>query len=158
MDGYVQVLTSLDGCSHQDLSSADLDLVVNSLKRHILKVEAARLLLPLRNSSFRTVRLQRMLKLVFTSEKQEDKKIQTLRCLDCATLIVCGLCLTQKTLDTLKPELFETFIGQATVAAQQLYAVIVGNNDIDQAVQLSSADQTFKYGKENVLCANYMSH
>lgn len=99
---------SLDDYDPQNLSPEVLEQTLTSLKQQMLKTEAAKLLLPAKKSPFSRValgRLSNFLNLVFNPKKQEDPKIQALRGLDPTFLIVCGLCLTQKALDSMRKEL-----------------------------------------------------
>lgn len=146
MDGCVQIVRSLDEYDPQNQSPEVLEQMLNSLKQQMLKTEAAKLLLPAKESPFNRValgRLSSLLNLVFNPEKQRDPKIQDLRRLDSTSLIVCGLCLTQKALDSMRKELFNVFVEQAMIASQRSVNIIAKSDDINKAVLSSTADQDF---------------
>lgn len=46
--------------------------------------------------------LSTLLKFVLIPAKQNDERVQTLRSLNWSFLIICGLCLTQKSVETMK--------------------------------------------------------
>ncbi|PVH91526.1 hypothetical protein DM02DRAFT_545680 [Periconia macrospinosa] len=112
----------------------------------MLKTEAAKLLLPAKESPFSRValgRLSNFLNLVFNPEKQRDPKIQALRGLDPTFLIICGLCLTQKALDSMRKELFDVFVEQAMIASRRSVNIIAKSDDINKVVHNSAADHDF---------------
>ncbi|KAF2263963.1 hypothetical protein CC78DRAFT_533564, partial [Lojkania enalia] len=141
MDGSVQIVRSLDDYDPQNLSPEVLEETLASLKQRMLKTEAAKLLLPAKESLLSRVALGRLssfLSLVFNPEKQRDPKIQALRGLDPTSLIICGLCLTQKVLDSMRKELFKVFVEQAMIASRRSVNIIAKSDDINKVV-LNSA-------------------
>jgi hypothetical protein len=150
MDGYLQIVRSLDGFDLQKLSPQLLEQTQNFLKQQMLKTEAAKLLLPAKESPFNRVslgRLSSLLNLVFKPERQGDTKIQALRGLDPISLIICGLCLTQKALDSMRKELFDVFVEQTMIASRQSVNIIAESDDINKVVLNSAADQDFVMSK-----------
>ncbi|KAF9728553.1 hypothetical protein PMIN02_012103 [Paraphaeosphaeria minitans] len=146
MDGYVQTVTSLGVYSPQNLSPEILEQVLDSLKRETLKMEVVKLLLPVRAFPVSRAALQRissLLKFMSTRAKQSDERVQTLRSLNCVSLIICGLCLTQKSVEGMKRELFDAFISQVIKTSQGSIHAILEDSEIRKAVLSSRTDQEF---------------
>ncbi|ORX95374.1 hypothetical protein BCR34DRAFT_199159 [Clohesyomyces aquaticus] len=146
MDEYVRTVTSLGAYSPQDLPPENLEQVLDSLKRETLKMEVVKLLRPAKDFPVGRAALQRLsslLKFVSTRAKQEDERVQTLRRLNCFSLIICGLCLTQKSIEGMRKELFDAFIKQVTNTSQYSIRTIAKDNGIYKAVLLSCTDQEF---------------
>jgi hypothetical protein len=155
MEDYVRSVTSLGEFNPQNLSQEALEKVAGTLKQELLKVEAAKLLLPVKESPFsRTVlsRLSSFLKLVYNNPvKQSDSRARSLKELDSAALIVYGLCLTQKMLDNMRKDLFDVFAAQAIVVSQQNLSDIVKSDEINKTVLSSVTDQGFLQSKASML-------
>lgn len=146
MDSYIQTIGSLDSYNPQALAPAVLDQALASLKQQLLKTEAAKLLLPAKEVPFSRValgRLSSLLSLVFKPEKQHEPKIVALRGLDSVSLIICGLCLTQKALDSMRKELFDAFREQAVIASQVNVKLIAKSDEINKVVLNSVVDEEF---------------
>ncbi|KAK1138878.1 hypothetical protein N8T08_001705 [Aspergillus melleus] len=146
MNTYVQMISSLDDFDPQSLTPKDLEKTMNSLKQQLLKTEAAKLLLPAKETSFSRValgRLSHLLQLVFRPDKRHEPKLAALRELDPVSLIMCGLSLTQKAIDVMRKELFDTLLEQAVIASQTTVKVIAKCNEINKIVMNSSADEDF---------------
>ena len=84
------------------------------------------------------VRLKRFLVSVF--ETRNDPKTEAIRKLDCTSIKICGLCLTQKALRDLKLEQLDALLRRTEVASRHLLHVIAGNDDIDKVVRLCNAE------------------
>lgn len=141
---------SLDNYDPQNLSPEGLEQALTSLKQHLLKTEAAKVLLPAKDSPFNRAALGRLpsfLNLVFTPERQQDRKIQALQALDLTSLITCGLCLTQKSLDTMRKELFDVFLEQAKITSRRSVDAILKSDDVYKAV-VKVRNAEFIVGKE----------
>ncbi|KAH7175750.1 hypothetical protein EDB81DRAFT_770819 [Dactylonectria macrodidyma] len=146
MDGYGHIIGSFDDYNPQNLPPTGLEQMLNSLKQQVLKTEAAKLLLPVKELPFSRVTLGRLssfLKLVFNLEKQQESKIAALRGLDSTSLIVCGLCLTQKAVDSMRKELFDVFLEQAMIASQRSVHIIAKSDDVNKVVLNSMSDDDF---------------
>ncbi|KAL5405584.1 hypothetical protein PMIN04_012298 [Paraphaeosphaeria minitans] len=153
MDGYVQTVTSLGVYSPQNLSPEILEQVLDSLKRETLKMEVVKLLLPVRAFPVSRAALQRissLLKFMSTRAKQSDERVQTLRSLNCVSLIICGLCLTQKSVEGMKRELFDAFISQVIKTSQGSIHAILEDSEIRKAVLSSRTDQEFLQIKSQI--------
>lgn len=150
MDVYTQSISSLDDFNPQSLTPKDLEQTLISLKRQLLKTEAAKLLLPAKEFPFSRVslgRLSNLLNLVFKHEKKHEPKLAALRILDSVSLIICGLCLTQKTVDIMRKELFDVLLEQAVIASQNIVKVIANSDEINKVVLSSSVDEEFLQSK-----------
>lgn len=150
MEGYMQTISSLDGFNPQTLASEALEKTLNSLKQQLLKTEAAKLLLPAKEFPLSRValgRLSNLLNLVFKPEKTHEPKIVALRGLDSVSLIICGLCLTQKAVDIMRKELFDAFLEQAVIASQLIVRVIAKSDEINKVVLNSAVDEDFLQSK-----------
>ncbi|KAH8693356.1 hypothetical protein GQ44DRAFT_159470 [Phaeosphaeriaceae sp. PMI808] len=146
MDGSVQIVGSPGDYDPLNLSPEVLEQTLTSLKQQMLKAEVAKLLLPAKESPFNRVtlgRLSSLLTLVFNPEKQRDPKIQALRGLDPTSLIICGLCLTQKDLDSMRKELFEVFVEQAMIASRRSVNSIMRSDEINKTVLNLAAGHDF---------------
>ena len=146
MDSYIQTISSLDGYNPQALAPDALDQALASLKQQLLKTEAAKLLLAAKEVPFSRIALSRLsslLSLVFKPEKQREPKIVALRGLDSVSLIICGLCLTQKALEGMRKDLFDTFREQAVIASQANVKLISKSDEINKIVLNSVADEEF---------------
>ncbi|EJP61043.1 uncharacterized protein BBA_10002 [Beauveria bassiana ARSEF 2860] len=84
------------------------------------------------------VRLRRFLVYVFGT--RNDPKTEAIRKLDCTSVKICGLCLTQKGLRDLKLEQLDVLIRRTEVASRHLLHVIAGNDDIDKVVRLCNVE------------------
>lgn len=150
MEEYVQRVTSLGAYSPQDLPPEDLDQVLASLKQETLRVEVAKLLRPARVIPVSRAALQRLstlLKFMMTPAKQNDERVQTMRSLNWPFLIICGLCLTQKSVETMKRELFDALIEQVAKTSQDHIQVILKDDEIRKIVLVSCTDQEFLQSK-----------
>lgn len=150
MDEYVRTVTSLGAYSPQDLPPENLEQVLDSLKRETLKMEVVKLLRPAKDfpvSRAASQRLSGLLKFVSTGAKQSNERVQALRRLNCFSLIICGLCLTQKSVEGMKRELFDAFIEQVTNMPQGSIHAIAKDSGIHKAVLLSDTDQEFLQSK-----------
>lgn len=150
MDGYTQTISLLDGFNPQSLAPKDLEETLISLKRQLLKTEAAKLLLPAKELPFSRVSLGRLLSLlnlVFKPEKKYEPKLAALRALDSVSLVVCGLCLTQKAVDIMRKELFDVLLEQAVIASQVIVQVITKSEEINRVILSSSVDEEFLQSK-----------
>ena len=146
MDGYIQTISTLDNYNPQALSPEVLEQALISLKQQLLKTEAAKLLLPVKEIPFSRValgRLSSLLNLVFKPEKQHEPKIAALRGLDSVSLIICGLCLTQKAVDNMRKELFDALLEQTTIASQRIVKTIAKSDEINKVVLNSSGNEDF---------------
>lgn len=150
MDGYGHILGSFEDYNPQNLPLATLEQMLDSFKQQVLKTEAAKLLLPAKEFPFSRVTLGRLssfLKLVFNPDKQQDSKIAALRGLDSTSVIVCGLCLTQKAVDSMRKDLFDVFLEQAMIASQRSVHIIAKSDDINKVVLNSTPDEEFLKSK-----------
>ncbi len=105
--------SSLDDFDPQALDPEVLEFTLTSLKQQLIKTEAAKLLLPAKETHFSRValgRLSHLLNLVFRPHKQHEPKRAALRELDSVSLIVCGLSLTQKAIGVMRRELFDILL------------------------------------------------
>lgn len=136
METYIQTIRSLDDFNPQSLASEDLEKTLISLKQQLLKTEAATL-----------GRLSNLLNLVFKPEKKLEPKLAALRKLDSVSLIICGLCLTQKTVDIMRKELFDVLLEEAVTASQTIVKVIAKSEEINKVVLNSSVDEDFLQSK-----------
>ncbi|KAH3611712.1 hypothetical protein KXV56_001671 [Aspergillus fumigatus] len=146
MDGYIQTINSLGEFDPQSLGPGDLDKSITFLKQQLLKTEAAKVLLPARESPLPRLalgRLSNLLNLVFKPDKSHEPKLAALRALDPVSLIICGLCLTQKAVDTMRKDLFDVLLQQAIIASQTMLKTIMKNEDINKVVLSSSHDEDF---------------
>jgi hypothetical protein len=146
MDRYVEMVNSLGNFDPHNLPPESLDDTLRSLKRQLLKTEAAKLFLPAKELPFNRVALRRLsslLKFLFNPEKQQDAKVKTLRSLDSISLIICGLCLTQKVVETMREELFDMCIKQAQIVSQQIINIVAKSHEIYQVVMKSTDDHDF---------------
>lgn len=150
MDGYIQTISSLGQFDPQSLSPGDLDQSITFLKQQLLKTKAAKVLLPARESPLPRLalgRLSNLLNLVFKSDKSHEPKLAALRALDPVSLIICGLCLTQKAVDTMRKDLFDVLLQQAIIASQAMLKTIMKNEEINKVVLSSSHDEDFLNSK-----------
>lgn len=146
MNTYIQTIGSLDDFDPQALAPNDLETTLTSLKQLLLKTEAAKLLLPAKETSFSRValgRLSHLLNLVFRPDKRHEPKLAALRELDSVSLIICGLSLTQKAIEVMRKELFDILLEQAVVASQTTVKIIAKSDEINKVVLSSPADEDF---------------
>ncbi|KJZ69176.1 hypothetical protein HIM_11429 [Hirsutella minnesotensis 3608] len=127
--------------------NAPVGNALEALKKLRLELEVLELLKPALNAmspDFTVfephilVRLKRFLPYVF--ETRNDPKTEALRKLDCTSIKICGLCLTQKALRDLKPEQLDVLIRRTEIASRHLLYVIAGNDDIDKVVRLCNVE------------------
>ena len=150
MESYIQTIRSLDDFNPQSLDPEDLEQTLMSLKQQLLKTEAAKVLLPAKEFPFSRValgRLSNLLNLVFKPEKKLQPKLAALRELDSVSLIICGLCLTQKAVDIMRKELFDVLLEEAVTASQAIVKVIAKSEEINQVVLNSAVDEDFLQSK-----------
>ncbi|CAI7626058.1 unnamed protein product [Penicillium pancosmium] len=150
MDAYIQMISSLDDFDPQTLTPKNLEITLTSLKQQLLKTEAAKILLPAKETSFSRValgRLSHLLSLVFRPDKRGEPKLAALRELDCVSLIICGLSLTQKAIEVMRKELFDILLEQAVIASQTTVKIITKSDEINKVVLSSSADEEFLKSK-----------
>lgn len=146
MERDIGVIVSLDNYNPQVLAPEALEEALVSLKKQLLKTEAAKLLLPSKEYPFGRIaltRLSSLLNLVFRDAKQHEPKIKALRELDSVSMIICGLCLTQKLLDSMRKDLFDAFLEQATIASQACVQTIASSDEINKVVLNSVTDDDF---------------
>ncbi|KJZ70986.1 hypothetical protein HIM_09641 [Hirsutella minnesotensis 3608] len=146
MDGYLQILGSLEDYNPQVLAPETLEQALTALKQQLLKTEAAKLLLPAKELPFSRValgRLSSLLSLVYKPAKQHESRIIALRGLDSVSQIICGLCLTQKVLESMRKDLFEVLLEQAVVASQASVKVVATSDEINKVVLSSAVDEEF---------------
>jgi hypothetical protein len=144
------MISSLDNFDPQALAPEDLETTLMSLKQQLLKTEAAKLLLPAKETSFSRValgRLAHLLNLVFKPDKWHEPKAAALRKLDPVSLIICGLSLTQKAIEVMRKELFDILLEQAVIASQTTVKIIAKSDEINKVVLSSSADEDFLISK-----------
>ncbi|KAJ6021256.1 hypothetical protein N7540_006760 [Penicillium herquei] len=155
MDSYIRMISSLDDFDPQTLAAEDLEKTLMSLKQQLLKTEAAKLLLPARETSFSRValgRLSHLLNLVSRPDKWHEPKVAALRELDPVSLIICGLSLTQKAIEVMRKELFDVLLEQAVIASQTAVKFIAKCDEINKVVLSSSTDEDFLKSEFNHLC------
>lgn len=146
MDRNIEAVSSLDDFNPQSLDPEELEKTLTSLKQRLLKSEAAKLLLPAKEFPFprgALGRLSNLLNLVFKSEKRHEPKLAAIRELDPVSLIICGLCLTQKAVDIMRKELFDVLLEQAIIASQVMVKIIMKSEEINKVVLTSSVDEDF---------------
>ncbi|CEL07682.1 hypothetical protein ASPCAL10838 [Aspergillus calidoustus] len=150
MDTNIEAASSLDDFNPQSLDPEELEKTLTTLKQRLLKTEAAKLLLPAKEFPFprgALGRLSNLLNLVFKSEKRHEPKLAAIRELDPVSLIICGLCLTQKAVDIMRKELFDVLLEQAIIASQAMVKIIMKSEEINKVVLTSSVDEDFLNSK-----------
>jgi hypothetical protein len=131
-----QLMQFLDTYDPTTQSSDELRQTVHALKQQLLNAEAVQTLLPAKDEVYRRKNITRvriLLDYVFGSA-EATPKLSALRGLEPSALIICGLCLTQRAVETMKKELFDAIIKHAISLALQLGTRIQNNSDIHTAV------------------------
>lgn len=133
MDRYIQTVSALDDFSPQSLAPEDLEKTLISLKQQLLRTEAAKVLLPAKEFPLprgALGRLSNLLNLVFKPNKRLEPKLAALRKLDPVSLIICGLCLTQKAVDIMRKDLFDVLLEESIIASQAMVKTIMNSEEI----------------------------
>ncbi|GFF64886.1 hypothetical protein IFM60648_01418 [Aspergillus lentulus] len=146
MDRYIQTVSALDDFSPQSLAPEDLEKTLISLKQQLLRTEAAKVLLPAKEFPLprgALGRLSNLLNLVFKPNKRLEPKLAALRKLDPVSLIICGLCLTQKAVDIMRKDLFDVLLEESIIASQAMVKTIMNSEEINKVVLSSSVDEDF---------------
>lgn len=153
MDGreyLLQFLSLYDSFDAEVLLKAEnapIGHALDAVKKLRLELEVLELLKPALHAmspdftSFEPhvlVRLKRFLPYVF--ETRNDPKTEALRKLDCTSIKICGLCLTQKALRDLKQEQLDVLISRTETASRHLLSAIAGNDEIDKVVRLCNVE------------------
>ncbi|KJZ69184.1 hypothetical protein HIM_11417 [Hirsutella minnesotensis 3608] len=143
----VQGLRSFDP---QGLSSDQLRQAVDLLAIAAIRAKAAAQLQPAfvaesaEFQGFGRLALQRLestLQYVFvTPDSLATAKIEVLRGLDAISFIVCGLCLSKKTLVRLDKALFEEVVRQARGSSHRLVNIIMASDEVAEVVRKSGAE------------------
>ncbi|KAI1526595.1 hypothetical protein A1F97_09859 [Pyrenophora tritici-repentis] len=90
--------------------------------------------------ALKKMRLELKSFLPYVFETRDDPKTQALRKLDCTSIKICGLYLTQKALRDLKPEQLDLLIQRTETASRNLLHIISANDDIDKVVRLCNVE------------------
>lgn len=143
----IQLLRSFDP---HGMSSDQLRQAVDCLAIAGLKAKAAAQLQPAfvaesaEFQGFSRLSLQRLestLQDVFlTPDSLSTEKIEALRELDVTSFIVCGLCLSKKTLVRLDRALFEEIVRQARGSSHRLVNIIIASSEVAEVVRKSGSE------------------
>ncbi|KAJ6438072.1 hypothetical protein O9K51_09494 [Purpureocillium lavendulum] len=149
----MDLVNNLRSFDPQSLPSSQLDQAVGLLEIAVLRAKAAAQLRPafVAESAdfqgFGRVALQRLEALIqyvfLTPDSLSIERIKVLRDLDAISFIVCGLCLSKKTLTRLDKALFEEVVRQARGSSHRLVNTIIASNEIAEIARTSNV-QAFK--------------
>lgn len=146
----MDVVQGLGSFDPQGLSPDQLQQAIDRLGIAALRAKAAAQLQPafVAESAgfqgFGHIALQRLestLQYVFiTPDSLATEKIKALRELDAISFIVCGLCLSKKSLVRLDRDLFKEVVRQARGSSHRLVNIIITSDEVADVVRKSGAE------------------